>query len=303
MKRTTTLICCLIISFASFAQTTLAEHHFESSDVKKVVIDGAFCDVFVTPGSSLVFDGIIKGSGKSGDYLIASIQTGSTVVFSVERKQERNRGWSNIEVGKLALTLPEHIELKITNTSGDINVSDFTGELEASTTSGDIVLKNINSDCWLKATSGDLRARNVTGDIKMRSTSGDQEYFEIRGNLETQATSGSIECDKIKGNVKAFATSGDLDFDGIEGAIEAGTTSGNITGDYVRITGDSRFKSTSGDIYFVFENEIESLGFDLRATSGDLRVGSSRSEDRLYMDRGQYTIAGESTSGDQVYKN
>ena len=303
MKRTTTLISCLIVSFASFAQTTLAEHHFESSEVKQVVIDGVFCDVTVSPGSSLVFDGIIKGNGQSGDYLIASIQTGTTVVFKVERKKERNRGWSNIELGKLSLTLPEHIELKITNTSGDVIVSDFTGELEASTTSGDMVLKNINSDCWLKTTSGDLRARNITGDVKMRSTSGSQEYFEVQGNLEAQATSGNIECDKIKGNVKAFATSGGLDFDGVEGAMEAGTTSGNITGDYVRITGDSRFKSTSGDIYFVFENEIESLGFDLRATSGDLRVGGSRSGDRIYMDRGQYMVAGESTSGDQVYKN
>ncbi|WP_421889042.1 DUF4097 family beta strand repeat-containing protein [Marinoscillum sp.] len=303
MKRTTTLIYCLLVSFASLAQTILAEHHFESPDIKQVVVEGVFCDISVQPGSSLIFDGIIKGNGSPGDYVIASIKTGTTVVFKVERKKEGNRGWSNIEAGKLTLTLPAHVELKVTNSSGDIDISDFTGELEASTSSGDIVLKNITSDCWLKTTSGDLRARNVTGNIAMSSTSGGQEYFEIRGNLETQATSGNIECDKVTGNVKAFATSGDLDFDGVEGAIEAGTTSGNITGDYVRITGDCRFKSTSGDIYFVFENEIGSLGFDLRATSGNLRVGNSRSGNRLYMDRGQYIIAGESTSGDQVYKN
>lgn len=303
MKRIFALIVLSVACHSSFTQKILAEHHFEASDISEVSVEGAFCDVMVSRGTGLVFDGVIKGSGNPGDYLIASIRNGNTVLFKVERKEEVSWGWPDIDEALITLTVPENVALKITNSSGDVKVTDLKGgSLVVSATSGDLLIRETEADCRLRTTSGDLIARSITGGIAAKSTSGDQEYFEINGDLQTESTSGNIEVSGMKGELRAYATSGDIGLAGIRGSLEVGTTSGDIECTDVRLTGSSRFKSTSGDIYCTLENELESISFDLRATSGSLRVGGSRAEDRLFTDGGDILVRGESSSGDQVFR-
>jgi len=304
MKKLLTLLL-FFTGIAVFGQTTLAEQHFESADVKSVVVNGIFCDVEVMGGSSkVVFDGLIKGDGDSGDYIIAAIQSGSTVVFKVERKTGKNWKWNSLDVSRLNLKIPDNVALKIENTSGDVSVEDYTGEmLEVRATSGDIDMKRVKADCEIRTTSGDFQARGITGDISMVSTSGDQEYLDVQGSVEAGATSGDIEIDKVDGDLRLSATSGDIDLDGVTGSIRANTTSGEIEGDYITLTDDSRFKTTSGGIYITLENDLDQLSFDLRATSGNLKVGGIRADDSLVLEKGDIRIEGISTSGDQVYRH
>ena len=302
--KTLSLLTLVLISASLSAQTILAEHHYKSTEVTNVVVKGSFCDVIVSEGDAVEFDAIIEGSGDKGDYVIGSMETGNTVVFTVEKKVKSSWNWNMNGKRMMELKIPKGTQLTIDNSSGDIKVEDYSAEsLEVSASSGDIMLRRISANCDLGTTSGDLIARDIVGDITNRSTSGDQEYSEITGNVTTRATSGDIEIYNLVGNLKVSATSGDIELDGIEGAVSANTTSGNIDGDDVRVTDDCRFKSTSGDISIGLSNDLESLSFDLRASSGDLQVGRIRSDDDLVIDRNGVTITGISTSGDQSYTN
>lgn len=298
------LIHAMVLSTIAVSQNIIAEKHYEDSNVKSVKIIGSFCDVQVVPGSRLVFDGIIKGDGDEGDYIIAMVKSGDDLLFKVERKRDRNWGWNDIDLARLDLELPSGVELVIDNSSGDIKVTGYEGSfLDVSSTSGDMALKEIKAEVGARSTSGDVVMRNVVGDVSMRSTSGDQNYFEIKGNLRTVATSGDIEVVRLTGDLNVETTSGDTELDDLVGAISARSTSGNIEGEYITISGDCRFKSTSGNIYMELRNDLEDIGFDLRATSGDLEAGRIDGEDRLVIRRGKYEISGVSTSGDQTYTN
>ena len=205
---------------------------------------------------------------------------------------------------KIDLEVPSGTELTIENSSGDIRISGLEAkELQVGATSGDVMMKEIYADVRLSTTSGDVTLRMINGNVSMRSTSGDQEYFDITGDLKTQATSGDIEIAKLNGDLDVTSTSGDMDFDDVSGRINATSTSGDIQGEYILLTQDSRFKSTSGNIYMELKNDLDEVGFDLRATSGDLEVGRLDGEDHLVIRRGDILVTGISTSGDQTYTN
>lgn len=300
----TSIVLLLICATPAFNQTILAEHHFESADITKVSIDGTFCNVYVTKGDKVVFDGLIKGKGDSGDYLIASMKSGHAVVFKVERKKEKRWDWNGTDLARLDVVVPDGIELIVNNTSGDVKVTNFKGNrLSVGTTSGNLELSGVRCDASVKTTSGDMSLKDMIGDVTMRSTSGDQKFYGINGNVQTRSTSGGIVIAKLKGDLDVEATSGDLKFDEIEGKVDVSTTSGSIEGDYVLLTGDSRMKSTSGNISFDFKNDIEELSFDLKASSGDLRIQNKEEERRLVVDRGGFKVTGVSSSGNQIYQN
>lgn len=307
MKSTRQILSFLLLLLGSttlFAQTVLAEKHFEADRINSVKVIGTFCDITVVQKDRLVFDGLIKGKGDQGDYVIAVIQSGDDVVFKVERKKDRNWGWNDIDIAKIDLEVPSGTELTIENSSGDIRISGFEAkELQVGATSGDVMMKEVNADVRLSTTSGDVTLRMINGNVSMRSTSGDQEYFDITGDLKTQATSGDIEIAKLNGDLDVTSTSGDMDFDDVSGRINATSTSGDIQGEYILLTQDSRFKSTSGNIYMELKNDLDEVGFDLRATSGDLEVGRLDGEDHLVIRRGDILVTGISTSGDQTYTN
>lgn len=299
------LVALLLVSgFGAFSQTVLAEKHFEGEGIKSVKIIGIFCDVSIVEGEKLVFDGLIKGDGNEGDYLIATVRSGDQLLIKVERKEEQNRFWKDIELSKLDLTIPNGVYVDVDNTSGDIKITGIkTEDITISATSGDLTLRDLEADINIKTTSGDLYMRNHRGDVTMRSTSGDQEFYKVIGDLKTQATSGDITIDDLQGRLDIVATSGDLRFDNLEGTISANTTSGEMKGNDILLTGDSRFKSTSGDIHIEFTNDVNTLGFDLEASSGDLEVGRMSSEDHFRIRRGDIQVTGISTSGDQSYNN
>lgn len=303
MKPFFTLFLTALLCGRLIGQTTLAEHHFEAEGITRVSVEGAFCDVYVSQGDKVLFDGLIKGAGDHGDYVIASIHSGTSVVFKVERKKEYK--WSsNIDVARLDLVVPDGIELIVENSSGNVKISQFRGDrLEVSASSGDLQLSGIQCNAYLKTTSGDLSLKDAVGDVTMRSTSGDQEFYDLSGDLRTGATSGDVVVVRLKGDLEVEATSGDVELNEVQGAVEVSTTSGNIHGDYVLLTGDSRMKSTSGNIAIDLKNNLEEVSFDLRATSGDLRVQNLEVEGHLLLDRGGLKVTGVSTSGDQTYKN
>lgn len=302
-----TMKSILILSFSLFVfgtasgQNLLAEHHFESEGITAVFVVGKFCDIHVSQGDQVVFDGRITGSGKEGDYIIASIRNGSQVLFELE-KATSGRWNSNLQEARFNITMPEGVTLNIDNTSGDIHVSGLEGgDYQISASSGDVSMEDIIGTTQVKTTSGDLQVKRITGDLVMHSTSGDQQVRDITGSMSTRSSSGDMAIQRVRGDLKARASSGDIEFEEIRGAINVETTSGDITGRDITLTGDSEVNATSGDVSIRFTNDLEEIGFALQASSGDIEVGSIAAEDELMLNRGKFSVTGVTTSGDQEY--
>lgn len=299
------LTALIIISpFFLNAQNIIAEHHFEGDEISQLTINGSFCDVAVTHGDRVIFDGVIKGNGKKGDYTIASIRSGSTIVFNVERSSSKDFNWNSMETARINLIVPYNVSLSIDNSSGDVDIKDYRSSLlDVKASSGDISLVDLETNLTAQTTSGDFELRRCKGDIQMGSTSGDQKFINISGQISTKATSGDIELYGIKGDIIAQTTSGDIKMDEVVGFLNLKTTSGNIEGDEVEVKADNYFKTTSGNIEIELNNELSSIRFQLRTNSGNLEVGSRRGENELNWGSGPVTIKGVSTSGNQSFEN
>jgi hypothetical protein len=230
-----TLVAILICTLSK-AQNTLAEYHYEADGVTDVFVTGSFCDVAVTVGDQLRFDGIIEGSGNEGDYLITSIKNGGTVIFKVEKNTKMVRAWEHVRKAQFDIEVPPNVNLTIDNSSGDVSVIGVEGDNhKIETTSGDLNLENMIGALTGRSTSGDISVTRLKGNIQMNATSGDQYLSGIAGDIDTKSTSGNIEIKDLKGDLTAQATSGDIEMDEISGKLNLKTTSGNIEGNEIEM--------------------------------------------------------------------
>lgn len=294
----------MISTLGVSAQTIMARAELEAENVDKVRVEGSFVDVYVKNGDKVHFSGIIEGNGDEDDYRFDTDIVGTTLVIKVVSENSRY-DWKNrrITESRIDVTISDGVELDIDNSSGDISVANLrASESKIEASSGDIKLRSIVANLELETSSGDIDIEGLIGDSKIESTSGDQSLYNLKGNITSQASSGDITVAKFDGSMDIEATSGDIKIRGGEGTLEVRTTSGEIEGNDILLRGNASFDATSGDVEIDFENDLEELSFDLRATSGDLEVGSRSAEKRLMIDRGGYKVTGVTSSGDQEYE-
>ena len=97
----------------------------------------------------------------------------------------------------LDITVPKSAELKITDTSGDIELSDV-GRTEITDESGDMLLKNINGDLDVTDDSGEMRVISVAGRLTVTDSSGGIDIEDVRGDVKiVYDSSGDMSIVKV----------------------------------------------------------------------------------------------------------
>jgi DUF4097 and DUF4098 domain-containing protein YvlB len=170
------------------------------------------------------------------------------------------------------------------SSSGDVRVDDFVGEIKS------------------VATSGEQEYRKVDGDLICRTTSGDFDLDHINGNIKLKTTSGDLNLEDCKGKIESVSTSGEFRISKSEAVVNIKTSSGDISTYDLKLTEESYFYSSSGEIDVDLQNEYEDLSFDLITSSGDLKVKNHKAEDLLRCGDGKIIVHGNSSSGDQTYR-
>ena len=319
MKYLIVLIGILLMPFYSSSQTVYAEVDSKFDGIKRVEIEGRFVDVNIlgTDADQIDLKGVIRGKLRGGkDFEFKHRQEGDVLKVWIEAPRSIMGRFE----AKLTLKVPYSMDIDIRNSSGDIYIEEIVADkMKLVTTSGDVELKNIETQLTSSATSGDLEIDYLKGAISAASTSGGQKFSHIRASVSSRATSGDFLFSDVIGDLSTKTTSGDLQFENIDGRISNVSTSGSVTidkaktilnltatsgdisGDGIELIGNSKFKSTSGDVTVSFKN-IDSMSFDLRASSGDLRAGSRSADRKLYMNNGDVWVYGHSSSGDQSYR-
>lgn len=159
-------------------------------------------------------------------------------VFSFDGK---NSGYVDYRI-----MVPEKIRLDVSSISGEVKISNITGEVGVSSTSGNLWIKRITGALNLETTSGDVEISMIGGDVTVSGTSSDLELFDIKGNVDVSSTSGNVSAEGVVGSVQIDNTSGDLFLKGIRGSIEATTVSGAMV--IEQIEGGLHLESSSGDM-------------------------------------------------------
>jgi lia operon protein LiaG len=220
----------------------------------------------------------------------------------------------------------DHIEgeAELKTSSGNINVSEISGNVKSETAFGSQQFDNIKGNMSLRSSSGDItitqlrgnadvissfghqRYTTIEGDITGRASSGNVVIRHLKGNLTLKTTFGTQEYEDVEGNINSRSSSGDIRIDGAKGQISLGTSFGSIRGKNVRLLSAGDFKATSGNISMNLLNDLNELRFDLIASSGDLSVEKgntkSRSDHELQVGDGPILIKGVTSFGNQNYK-
>jgi len=284
------------------AQEQLAEANFNIDDVKYLEVEGGFCNVILNGhlGSSLKMDGEITGGGDPDKYEIIYRQDNDRIKVWVESP---SRMWGNMNLrGVLEFKVPAGVEIVVDNSSGNLKADKLQARrIHLETSSGNIEAENMEAELTIKCTSGNITLESHNGNAELKTTSGNLKINEVNGNLTANATSGNIQIYNVSGNTSADCSSGNIKMGDIIGMLHVGTSSGNIRGEGIKLTGESRFKASSGNITIELRNDEDELSFDLDAGSGNLRAGSSRADDRLILTKGPIKITGISSSGNQTY--
>lgn len=151
--------------------------------------------------------------------------------------------------------------LEIKSVSGDVEVNESLKfeDLTISSTSGDIKMGNIEAK--------DIEIETISGDIKLQELQSD--------NLKLKTVSGDIGAESATGKIEAKTTSGNIEVKEIKGDVEFTSVSGNIKSEDFKITGDSRVKTTSGDVK-MYLNQESNCEIGTKTTSGNVTLPNRR---------------------------
>lgn len=306
MKSQYSLLAFVIIIFfiqspkPVLAQDILASADFSIEQVKYLEVEGSFCNIELNgySGSTLKMDAKIEGSGDPDKYQIIYRKEGGRIKVWIERP---NNIWRNIN-GLLHFDVPDNVIVVVDNSSGNIEAEDLNStEITLEASSGNITARDIKGILSLRCSSGNISLSGQNGNTTLRASSGNLKVDEVNGDLEAHASSGNITIYEVDGDVEADCSSGNIKLRDIEGKLNVGTSSGNIRGDDILLTGDSRFKASSGNVTIGLLNSEDDLSFDLDSGSGNLYAAGSTSDDRLILRKGSINITGITTSGSQRY--
>jgi hypothetical protein len=109
----------------------------------------------------------------------------------------------------------------------------------------------------LETQAGSVEIRNTGGNCIISTSSAEVKIAEYEGNASLNTQSGDVDIDRFKGNLSINATSGDVEIENFDGSLNAVSTSGDVK------LGRAIFRGVDNN---------------LRATSGDIRVGVANDE-------------------------
>lgn len=166
-------------------------------------------------------------------------------------------------------------QVLITSTSGEVRLGELTAEeIEISTTSGDIRLDKADGRLLATSTSGEVTVSDGSGERKVSTTSGDIRISGVDGKFSVSSTSGEVMLEGQSGFGTAGTTSGDIRLSAAQltGDLDINTSSGEVT---LQFSGDEslQFKAAtvSGTISTFFD---DALSFSKKGDRAEGSVGN-----------------------------
>lgn len=155
----------------------------------------------------------------------------------------------------------------------------YEGSLEMKAVSGDIeVNENLKfNDLVISSTSGDVKMENVEAkNIRIETVSGDIKLQKLKEDaIRLKSVSGDITVEEAGGNIEAKTTSGNIEIQKIEGNVDLNSISGDIKSNNFKVTGNSKIKTTSGNVK-TYLNQESNCEIQTKSVSGNVTLPNKR---------------------------
>ncbi|MET1254149.1 hypothetical protein [Aliikangiella maris] len=187
--------------------------------------------------------GSLRVEGKKGIkqiYLSADINVESgNYELSLEREGEvariianpnlKNKNYWGVDSPYIHVTVqvPAYLNVKISDGSGDIAISNIAGALELYDGSGDIQGADLSGSVVIKDGSGEIRLKSV-GELNINDGSGEMDIVQVNGSVNIIDGSGSLQLIDVNGDVKLNDGSGEIIVKNINGHVTIKDGSGGI---------------------------------------------------------------------------
>ena len=304
-KLSTLALAMMLISVVGFAQKILVDTNKNYSNIKAVEVSGGWLDVSYMGGSDsdVNVEAFLESSNENQDIIFVTV--GDVLKISYEQSSNNSSWGNNRNKGYIKITGPMNIDLDMKNSSGTLTVDKVIGnETNLRVSSGKITATNISGDLSIRASSGSLYVDKVSGDIDAGVTSGNADINNVGGSVKYQSTSGSLDADRVKGELSVALTSGNAKLSNIGSLGSMKFTSGNIRATNAGLSGNTNFNGTSGNFKIQTPSDLKAYNFSLKASSGNLKVGSISTGKNLEIDNDASAwVKGSISSGNISIEN
>ena len=298
------LFALLLVQSYAFAQKVLVDTQKSYPRIRSIEVEGGWLDVSYDGGSSSSVDveAYLESENENQDIVFVTI--GDVLKISYKRSSQMN-SWNSKSKGWIKMSGPESIKLSIRNSSGDLQVSRVSSdETSLKVSSGKIQANQIRGDLMVNATSGNIRVDGVNGNVLAGMTSGNADIFNVKGDLQYKSTSGSLDANNVEGELSVSLTSGNAKLSNVGQLGALKFTSGNIRAENAGLGPNTSFSGTSGNFRVQTPSNLNAYNYELKASSGNLKVGKSSKGKTLEINNGaSSTIKGQISSGNITIEN
>lgn len=276
----------------------------EFTDVSSIEIESSFLDVnyIGNPNvESIQLIGELESS-RPGNYSIEHRVDNDKLIIEVER----HAGGAGNNRGYINLTGPELMNMDLEAGSGNIQISHvIADEFEFDGGSGNVELADISAPLLdLHLSSGKINAYDLVGDVELEISSGNATISNLEGDLNAVGSSGKFTFKMINGKVNSTLNSGNGTLSDVKEIGKLKISSGNYSVNDSYFGATTRFEGSSGNFNIQTDSDLSDFNFDLKTSSGNIRVGGSSSHSSLKIDNGSpYTVSGVVSSGNIEIRN
>ena len=287
----------LVITSSGFAAGTREDGDFSYDGINELDISGDTFDVRIQGTRSRTTSLEIRNY--PDNYTVYHTRSGDSLRVWVEREFSL---FSRPHRGELILMVPGNVQLLVDNSTGDIAVRNVSGDtMDLETSTGDILVADSASSFRVDSATGEVQVTDCTGEIDIHTSTGDIYLERFTGEVHATSSTGGQEYREIEGDLYSHSTTGDIEIDRLRGALNISSSTGSQTGRGIELTADSVFETSTGDIDIDLVQPVEELEFDLRSTTGSLRVGREESQRRLFLGGRGFHVEGKSSTGSQYF--
>lgn len=228
-------------------------------------------------------------AGYEGEISVATVSGEIRVERELSLQQKLKLSSTSGDIATKGITASQ---ISVTSTSGEVRTGELAAkEIEIATTSGDVRVDKADGRLSVASNSGEVIISDGSGERKVSTTSGDIRISGADGMFSLSSTSGEILLEGQSGFGTASATSGDIRISvaQLAGDLDVDTSSGEVTlGLSENESMQFKVTTTSGVISTFFDDVLSfsrkgnraegSIGDDsnnkvtVTTTSGDIRV-------------------------------
>lgn len=282
MRRALAVFAAVLLSMAASAHAAIQDtihRSFNVADGGRLTLDAGFGEVTIVSGGAGVSIDIFREAKTNSrsraaeifrDHELSFEQHGNDVVIRSRYEKVGNWLFSITPLRlRFSVRVPQHYNLDVTTSGGDIDAGDLTGEVVCRTSGGHVKVGRVAGPVNVRTSGGDLTIGGAAS-LQAHTSGGSIEVDSVAGSADVHTSGGSISIRRAAGNVAARSSGGGIHIGEAGGIIEATTSGGSIEAMFTQQPrGDSRLSISGGGVTVTLARNI-AVDVDAHSSGGGI---------------------------------